>query len=364
MNKTHVVLTGSKRRRNEEAIRVGSVDPDRIMEVTIDLRGPKLPGADEVPMKSLSKEELAAKYGASKEDAAKVTKALKAYKLKVEEVSLLTGSMRISGKASAMGAAFRPKLATYRSKEQGDYVGREGTIKIPSELKGIVTGVFGLDQRKMARRKGRTTRAVAMAEGLAPLTPADLEKRYNFPPGDGAGQTIAIGEFGGAYVLEDIRDFARRFNLPEANVRWVPVNAPAYEINRISTLPLRERKQRLDETKEVTMDVQIVAGLCPRANISVLFATLDERGWVELLNKVIEENPVAVSVSWGFAEDDPGWSRGALDSINDRLNAVRLLGITACISSGDDGSGDGLDDGRAHVDFPGIGQLSFFRVTA
>jgi len=28
------------------------------------------------------------------------------------------------------------------------------------------------------------------------------------------------------------------------------------------------------------------------------------------------------------------------------------LGITVCVSSGDDGSGDQLNDGKAHVDFP------------
>jgi kumamolisin len=41
-----------------------------------------------------------------------------------------------------------------------------------------------------------------------------------------------------------------------------------------------------------------------------------------------------------------------LAAINDRLNAARLQGITICVSSGDDGSGDQIDDGRAHVDFP------------
>ena len=53
-----------------------------------------------------------------------------------------------------------------------------------------------------------------------------------------------------------------------------------------------------------------------------------------------------------MAEDNPGWSKNAIDAVNERLNAARLLGITVCISSGDDGSGDEIDDGRAHVDFP------------
>jgi len=59
-----------------------------------------------------------------------------------------------------------------------------------------------------------------------------------------------------------------------------------------------------------------------------------------------------LSCSWGLAEEDPGWSKSALASISDSLNQARLLGITICVSSGDDGSGDQIEDGDAHVDFP------------
>jgi kumamolisin len=100
------------------------------------------------------------------------------------------------------------------------------------------------------------------------------------------------------------------------------------------------------------MDMQIIAGLCPKAEISVYFSTFDQGGWVDLLNAVIIAKPAVLSVSWGLAEDDSGWSANAVAAINDRLNAARLLGITTCVSSGDDGSGDQIDDGGAHVDFP------------
>ncbi len=41
-----------------------------------------------------------------------------------------------------------------------------------------------------------------------------------------------------------------------------------------------------------------------------------------------------------------------MTEINDRLNALRLLGVTTCVSAGDDGAGDLVSDGKAHVDFP------------
>ena len=61
---------------------------------------------------------------------------------------------------------------------------------------------------------------------------------------------------------------------------------------------------------------------------------------------------MSLSVSWGLAEDDSEWSAAARDAINNRLNAAALLGITVCVASGDDGSGDEETDSRAHVDFP------------
>jgi kumamolisin len=238
-----------------------------------------------------------------------------------------------------------------RSIRQREFRGREGTIMIPAELKGIVTGVFGLDQRRMARRKQGAV-APGHAATLLPLTPSDLEQRYNFPPGDGAGQSIAIAEFGGGYFNDDTIAYCNKFGRPVANVQAISVDAPAFTLQQILALPKPRRNDELGNTVEVMMDVQIIAGLCPKASISVYFSTFDQQGWVDLLNQVIAARPVALSISWGLAEDDPGWSANAIAAINDRLNAARLLGITTCVSSGDDGSGDQIDDGQAHVDFP------------
>ena len=103
------------------------------------------------------------------------------------------------------------------------------------------------------------------------------------------------------------------------------------------------------------MDVQIVAGLAPDAAIVLYFSTFDQKGWVDLLNELIDGKPatsMVLSVSWGLTEDDPDWSKGALSAINERLQALANLGITVCAAAGDDGSGDQETDGRAHVDFP------------
>jgi len=350
MAKKHVVLPGSRRHKDPEATRVGKVDPKSKIVVTIGLAGPQLPGPDEYVGRTLTPAELTDKLGAKKEDADKVAKSLKKFGLTVEEVSLETRSMRVSGTAAAMESAFKPGMSVMRTARQGEYRGRQGTLSIPAELKGIVTGVFGLDQRRMARRK--LAAAADQATALAPLTPADLEQRYNFPAGDGSGQSIAIAEFGGGYFDADTAAYCNKFHRPVATVQTVPVDAPALTLQQILALPMARRREELGSSGEVMMDVQIIAGLCPKSNISVYFSTFDQAGWVDLLNKVILARPVVLSISWGLAEDDPGWSSNAVTAINDRLNAARLLGITTCVSSSDDGSGDQVDDGRGHVDFP------------
>jgi kumamolisin len=104
------------------------------------------------------------------------------------------------------------------------------------------------------------------------------------------------------------------------------------------------------------LDVEVVAGACPAANIVVYFSSFDESGWVNVIDTAVhdEQNPLSVlSISWGYAEDAPGaWSSAALDAINDTLKTAALLGVTICVAAGDDGSDDQVGDGHAHVDFP------------
>jgi len=326
------------------------------MEVTLSLRAPSLPGSDNMPAKALTHEEFASKYGVKPEDAEKVRHALEKYGLKVEEISLPGRSMRVSGPVSAMNSAFQTHLGVYRSADQGDFRGREGNIQIPAEIDGIVTGVFGLDERRVARRKStRAAAAPTPATKMSPLGPSDFEKRYSFPANQGAGQEIGIAEFEGGYFADDLQAFCTKYNLAMPNITTVPVGLPALTLAQIQALPAQKRNDELDASIEVNMDIQIVAGLCPQAKMFVYFAPFTQKGWVDLLNKIISGSPakpVTVSVSWGAPEDSPDWSSSARTEINDRLQAAALLGITVCISSGDDGSGDEMTDGHAHVDFP------------
>jgi kumamolisin len=153
--------------------RVRDVDPNASIEVTVTLRGPKLPDADALNQPPLSREEFARKYGASVDDAKQVTDQLQSYRLKVEETSLVKRSVTVRGTAAQIEAAFQPQLGIYHDAEQGDFRSRAHVIRVPQQLDGIVTGVFGLDERRVARRKSGT----GDTTGAAPLTPVDIERR-------------------------------------------------------------------------------------------------------------------------------------------------------------------------------------------
>ena len=140
---SHTVLPGSKRGKDPDATVIGKVDPKEKVTVTIGLKGPKLPSADEYVGQTLTPEEFSQKFAASKADADTVTKALKKFGLKVEEVSLANRSMRVSGTAAAMESAFHPNMVLVRTSRQGEYRGRQGSLMIPTEAKGLITGVFG-----------------------------------------------------------------------------------------------------------------------------------------------------------------------------------------------------------------------------
>ena len=346
-----VIVKDSQRASPQGARKVGDVDRAEMMEVTVTLRGPKLPTADELGARTFSTKSFSARFGASPRDVDKVSQVLRELGLKIVGVSPYTRSMRVSGSIAAMEAVFHPDLAMYKTKDQPSFRDREGTYKVPASLHGIITAVLGFGERRVAQRKpARVKKKVAHPN--SPFTPADIESHYHFPPGDAAGQTIAIAEFGGGYFTSDLTDYCRKFNRPVPKVKTVSIDkVPIRNRAQIARLPVNA-KSELDNTGEVMMDVQIVAGLCPAAKLSVYFAKDSQKGWVDLLDQVIREKPAALSISWGAAEDSSGWSKAARNALNDRLNVAAALGITVACAAGDDGSGDMQNTKGAHVDFP------------
>ncbi len=345
-------LNGSARLENPEASYHGKVNGTMPIELTLALRGPPLPDFNGKPLSGLSQKQLNNRFGASKSDAALVSKVMRDFGFEIQNVNLGARSIGIKGTVAQATEAFQPSLAMYKNEDQGVFRDRTGGYHVPPELEGIVSAVIGLSQRRIIRPKRVAKDQNRLADILPAATPADIEKIYDFPKGTAAGQKIAIAEFGGGYIASDLRAYCKKFGLHMPDVKTVSVNSPAYTWSQMKKLPRATREQELLCADEVMLDTEIIAGLCPHAKIKIYFATFDQKGFVDLLNKVIADRPVVLSISWGVTEDASDWSSVARNAINERLALAAAHGITVCVSSGDDGAGDGRRGKKARVDFP------------
>jgi kumamolisin len=339
---------------------VGPADPNGLVELTVTIRGKK-PMPEPSPASApLTIEQIEDQFGADPSDVDLAAATFKDLGLSVTEASAGARTLKIEGTVATVEKVFSVSLGLYDSPTQAQYRGREGVIQIPSQLSGIVTGVFGLDERQVARRRPTMLRAKDQASGsatsLAPQVPADLESRYNFPPGTAAGQKIGILEFGGGYFASDLQMFCSQISkTPVPNVTTVAVGKKSLTLQQIEAIKnQQQRNSEFDASGEVNMDIQIVAGLCPGATILVYFAPFTQSGWINVLKKAIHDpsGPKVISVSWGAPEDTGDFTASAIQEIDNALKVAALAGVTVCISSGDDGAGDAANDGNAHLDFP------------
>src|SRR5207244_29952 len=70
---------------------------------------------------------------------------------------------------------------------------------------------------------------------------------------------------------------------------------------------------------EVMLDIEVVAGVCPKASIVAYFAHFTEKGWITALDAAIHDqqnDPGVVSVSWGYAEMNYVWTKQAMKQVN------------------------------------------------
>ncbi len=336
---------------------IGAVPADERIEVTVRVRrrtslaslADRGISADLPPSKRkyLTREEYANQHAADPADLAKVEAFAKANGLVVLDSSPARRSVFLSGTAAAMQTAFGTTIEQHEH-DDGSYRGRSGTLSVPTELAAIVEGVFGIDDRPVAKPHYQLRRPPA-AIGIQPhaaggaFTPPELAKLYNFPPGlDGAGQCIGIIELGGGYRTADIKAYFQKLGLSVPQVTTVRVDGGK---NQPSTAEGADG--------EVMLDIEVAAAVAPKAKIAVYFAPNTDKGFLDALTMAIHDTvhkPSVLSISWGSAELN--WTLQAMRSFDQALQTAAALGVTVCAAAGDNGSGDAVADGKPHADFP------------
>lgn len=350
-------LRGSQRTTAAGARRVGPSDPNE--EFTVSVRVRRRPGSRPLPSledwtanprgpRRMSREEFAREYGATEADLESVEKFARTNGLKVVEQSQARRTVVLSGKARQISGAFGVELGRYESeKTKETYRGREGYIYVPNELADVVEGVFGLDNRRVARRM------LAGPLTDSPLTPFDVASLYQFPvlpvPPNGVGETIGIFEFGGGFEMDDITSFFSFFGRATPQIVVVPVdgrdNEPGGDV---------------DEDSESVIDITTAGAVAPNSRIAVYFGPFTEQGWMDTTTTAIfGENlpegwaaPSVLSISWGSQENSGDWTDMGRLGVSGAFQEAALLGVTTMVATGDDGSNCFVGDGGAYVNYP------------
>ncbi|HEY2187432.1 MAG TPA: S53 family peptidase, partial [Caldimonas sp.] len=104
---------------------------------------------------------------------------------------------------------------------------------------------------------------------------------------------------------------------------------------------------------EVMLDIEVAAAIAPKAKIAVYFAPNTNQGFLDAITTAVHDSvnkPSVISISWGSAESN--WTAQAMTQFDQAFQAAAAMGVTVCCAAGDNGSTDGVSDGKAHVDFP------------
>jgi kumamolisin len=349
---SHPVPVGSKAVRQTSG--------HRWLELTVGVRRTKpLPDLsaldDKLPADRtyMTREQLVDQHGSDPKAVESIEAFAKAHNLVVTQNEPASARMGLAGTVEDVNAAFGVELFDYTHPKLGEFRARTGPVHIPADMAGAITGVFGLNNHRILRRTFRPARHAAPAMSTPArswFVPTELDSIYNFPQVDASKQCIGLLEFGGGVETPDVTEYFAKIKHTAPNVEVIATDG-------VSVDPSADP----DSTGEVMLDVDVAGALGGGAKIVAYFSTFDEKGLIDCLSAVINDsanNPSVVSISWGWDENENFnnegiiWSSAAITHCNASLLALAHLGITVCVSTGDDGAEAQLQDGRAHVNFP------------
>jgi kumamolisin len=340
-----IPLPGSERAPLAGAVAVGPSDAAERIEVTLRLR-PRTPlpdvGGD--PAALISRAELGERHGAAPRDVAAVEAFAARNGLDIVSARPEHRAMVLGGSTAELGRAFGVELQRWEH-AGGSYRGRTGPLHLPPRLASAVEGVFGLDDRPQAqphfrRRAARSTRQ----HHSGGFTPLQVARLYDFPRQlDGSGETIALLEVSGGYHRPDLDAYFDTLGL--RTPRLVDVH-----VDHGRNLPVGDPDS---DDSEVLLDIEVAGAVAPGARLAVYWTPNTERGFIDALAEVVHDatlRPSVLSISWGSAEAT--WTGQAMRVLDGLFQSAAAVGVTVLAASGDNGSHDGVHDGRAHVDFP------------
>jgi len=339
---------------------LGASDADEEITATLILR--RDPGGE--PMKGLdyfqhtpfsgirhvAHKDFAATHGANQVELQKVVDFALAHDLQVRESNAARRSVVVRGTADQVNKAFAIQLHNYRS-PLGNYHGHEGHPSLPIEISNTVELIVGLDNRPVPAKHYATTNiphpsdtataptsnAASDPPNTVSLTPQQVAKLYNFPAGDGTGQTIGIYEmptsdgapgYNPTDISATIKAFGGNLNAPTP----VDVNIDN-QTNTGQTDP------------ETLLDITVSSAIAQGAKIAVYFAAgQSTQDIINALQRMTHPNPgdpvptvLSISYGWSPDEDTDSITADEYQQMSQLFQDSAHLGVTVLVSSGDSG---------------------------
>jgi kumamolisin len=341
----YAALIGSEHAKIRGHKDLGSSNLDEEISVTVVLRRRRRSAAGPLPVRSaaafpqLSRAAFLRTRGADTQDMKAVSAFAKAHALKVIESHQARRSIELRGTIAAINAAFQVQLHDFQG-PRGRYRSHQDRVFLPKSLaKGVVQCVLGLDTRPVpARHYARRTSTSADPQDTRGLTPQQVAALYEFPSGDGAGQTIGIYEMVTSegppgYAQQDVAATIQAFggNLSVPTPIIVSIDGTG---NSGQSDP------------ETLLDITVAGAIAQGARLAVYFTGETNPNITHALQRMVHPNagdpvPTIISISYGWGLDDGSAHNltaqeiGVIDAL---FEDAAHLGITVLVSTGDSGA--------------------------
>ena len=322
----------------QQPTELGPTPPDQAVNFTVSLR---LPGAADLdaylhglvtPGSSnyqhfLPPAEFGARFGLSDAQIAPILAWLKGAGLAVELMPQRT-SMAVSGTAAAVRKLLGIDLVDWQNAAGTRYHVPVGVPVVPQRLGQDVDALLGLNTEPLLRPASRPTPLSAGAgDGLLPDTVAAA---YEIKPLHdaglhGEGMTIAIVSFD-KFTPSDVTRFDRDFNIH---------GAPAVDVVHLDG----GAEDLGDGAGEVALDIQVIRGIAPQAQIISYEGPNTSDGFAPTLSRIVADGRAQiVSISWGLCENQS--SVQAMRAEQREFAAAFAAGLSVFTSAGDDAAFD------------------------
>ncbi len=214
----------------------------------------------------------------------------------------------VRGGATAMAKAFAVELHDYNS-PLGKYHGHEGAVNLPSDLADSVEAVIGLDNRQVPAKHFSTAQKKTPADpsNTNSLTPQQVARLYNFPAGDGTGQTIGIYEMQTQDAQGNpapVRATRCRTSRPQSKRSGENLKVP-----KLIDVPVDGVTNSGKSDGETGLDITVAGAVAQGAKIAVYFTGGTSQSIIHALQAMIHSERGRtrfniVSISYGWGPDD------------------------------------------------------------